>query len=335
MSSSPAVITVIAAPNTHLHVFVITSEATRVRRKHAEEIVAELDKTVPAVCQFITEYDTHEEPGQRGIDGFDVADCVKIERLTEPYEHLNPHVKTLHARNVSNARKHLEALRRAALLDGPSLVLEDDVIQGSDMGGVVQNVLRNSPEGWGVVMLGLPGREAGVKPLAAAFPVLPLCDSYAVTPAAARRLAAAFLPLRFPTNVQLSYVFQLAGVSAYMSTPNAFVDGSKYGVYASTVSANNPLLLNRQYVEARAILRDDRRWAEEGASVLEIISKNPFKNHPDFVHLRALYERRMGGTKSSELVFSTALKLYEENNCHLTNESEFLRDYISIFRDLQ
>ena len=315
-----------------LTAFIITSELTNVRRKHVNEVLTSLEKTTPLVREYVTLYDDHAAPGD---DGFDVAQSIKNDALQPPLQAFNAHTKTLHGRNVSNARKHLEALRRAALLSGPSLIVEDDVIQGSDMPGVIARTLEDSSVEWGVIMLGLPGREVGLTRLADTYPVLPMCDSYLVTPSAAATLAAAFLPLRFSTNVQLSYLFEAAGVAAYMTTPNAFVDGSKYGVYASTVSANNPLILNRHYMEARAILLDDERWAKEGDSVLGIICNNPFKNHPDFVHLRAVYEQRKAGGRASELVFSTALKLYEENNCILTNESEFLRNYLAIFADLQ
>lgn len=303
-------------------IFVITSELTSVRRRHVAQLVAEIEREMPDVhVEYITEC---EPTDTAGVDGL-----VKLERLEEPQARFNRYIKTLHVRNVSNARKHQIALAKAAAAGGPSLIVEDDIVSGENFVKVLKTCLDDAS--WGLLMLGLPGREPGIHPLADLHNVLPSCDSYLVTPETARKLSEGFFPVRFVTNVHLSYLFEVLEITPYMCAPNVFVDGSKYGVYASAVSPNNPLFLNKSYVEARNIITDDARWALEGDKVLDIMLSTPFKNHPDFVHLRALYEKKKNGARAAELVFSTALKLYEDNNCIINNESEFLRNYIAIY----
>jgi GR25 family glycosyltransferase involved in LPS biosynthesis len=309
-----------------MRVFVITSELTAIRRRHVGQLLAEIEKEIPDIrVEFVTEC----EPGDtEGIDSL-----VKLDRLEEPLAKYNRFTKTLHVRNVSNARKHQLALSRAAACEGPSLIVEDDIVSGENFVSVLKKCLED--KSWRVLMLGLPGRAAGIHPLRDIHETLPSCDSYLVTPDAAKTLADAFFPLRFVTNVHLSLLFDVTGTAPHMCAPNVFVDGSKYGVYASTLSPNNPLFLNKAYMEARNVLSDDARWAENGHKVLDALLASPFKNHPDFVYLRALYERRRSGARAAELVFSTALKLYDDNNCIVNNESEFLRQYIALYGDIQ
>lgn len=116
------------------------------------------------------------------------------------------------------------------------------------------------------------------------------CDSYLITRAGARKLVQNFLPVRFPTHIHLSwriggYARQGARsdarhdahgatlsskqcvspyVRVYSVFPNVFLDGSKLGVFASALTANNRLMWNRGYVAAASLLaRLDERSDEQ------------------------------------------------------------------------
>jgi GR25 family glycosyltransferase involved in LPS biosynthesis len=317
-----------------MNITVITSDKTASRRVQIEGLVEQIRQEIPGKVDYVTEFDAGDD---QAVFVKDHVDLSRVEDGATGSE-MNRYLRSLHPTQVSNLRKHVEALRRASYSEKPSLILEDDAIAGDDFLTRLKACLTGdaAPAGWDVIVLGLPGKEAGFHRLEEQFRVLPVCDSYLVTPGGAKKVSEAFLPAKFITNIQLSYVFAKAGVEAYMITPNVFVDSSTYGVYASTVSPNNPLILNRQYVEARAAIRSDDAEFEAKRDALEqTLVSGQFRSHPDFMHLRALFERRRNGAAAAEAVFQEALKMYDSCNAILNNESEFLKDYIALYADLQ
>lgn len=269
---------------------------------------------------------------------------VDLKPSDEVPENLRKYAGSMHVRQVSNALKHLEALRRASRLPAGSsaLILEDDATAGDGFGGALRDLLASPPAGWGsgvAVLLGLPApgvTGSRYQKMEDVYEVTPVCDSYLVDPEGARRLVEAFLPLRMTTNLQLVLAARKGGVALYLPRPNIFVDGSKFGIAVSTLTPNNHLILNPTYVDAREVALgprgEDPREVERASAAL---MSSPFKNHPDFVHMRALLERRRGEFARAAAAFSAAMQLYTDNNAVVGAESQFLRQYISNFRDLQ
>jgi hypothetical protein len=204
---------------------------------------------------------------------------------------------------------------------------------------MLAEALRSAPDtvppGRSLVLLGLPATSGRHQRLRDVYDITPVCDSYLVEPAAAAALAAAWLPLRFATNVQFVHAAALAGVEIFMSAPNVFVDGSKYGLHVSTLNTNNPLVLNSSFMEARRTLADPAAAAADLERVGMVLAASPFKNHPDFMHLRATLEQRRGQAARADVVFATAYRVFIDNNALMGSDSAFMMDYIENFRDVQ
>jgi hypothetical protein len=267
-----------------------------------------------------------------------VDDDVKIEKLTDPrLELFNKFAKTLDSRNVSNALKHLSALKSIAESGDPEahhIVLEDDILAGAHWSDALLACLQNLPEGYDIVALGIPGSSEAQFQLASnLYEVLPCCDSYLVSADAASKLSRAFKPIRFITNVHLSYLAKTLKLDVYLHKPNMFLDGSKYGAFISTLTPGNQLILNREYIEAKNAL--DKPEGKLDERVRKALYENPHSLHPDFKHLQALYEWRKNGPAAAEPVFKDALACYDANNALITNESQFLRDYIRLHAEIQ
>ena len=83
------------------------------------------------------------------------------------------------------------------------------------------------------------------------------------------------------------------------------------------------------------MLADPGASAEELGKVGMVLAASPYKNHPDFMHLRAVLERRRGEPKRADVVFATAFRVYTESGSMLGSDSSFMADYIDNFRDIQ
>jgi hypothetical protein len=173
------------------------------------------------------------------------------------------------------------------------------------------------------------------------YEALPRCDSYCVTPEAARRLADAFLPVRYQTNMHLTYLAAAADLPWLLSRRNVLLDGSKFGAFVSTLTHNNKLFLNREFMRARAILARGDGGGDEPASTGELqeaadaIAAAPDPSHPDFLYLGAKLAMRREGAAAAMSAFEAARMAYDAKGCAMDSDSEFLRDYIRLYMHLQ
>lgn len=284
-----------------------------------------------------------------------ITDVRLSEDLQSPYDRF---VVPLNVKHVSNALKHLEALREISRNGHGSqnkdeeinLVLEDDVLYNEQlMEASLVRAMGARPARWDVLFLGLPTsldntneNNIQFQEAASVFKVLPSCESYIIRPDAAARLAERLLPLRFPTNVQLSWLLlgpraHELGLHAHIMSPSIFLDGSKYGTCTSTINMNNRLTWNPEYVRIFGLVRGkpEEFTKEDGIEVDRLYDAMNFKNHPDAIYLYALSFVRRGDHAKAADFMAKALKQYDANKCVLKRGSEFLNVYCDLFRHLQ
>ena len=278
----------------------------------------------------------------------DVARLVELDAAKVSDSTFLPHVRNLQLRQLSNSMKHLEALRRIAAAggDGFALVVEDDVLFGDQLQDVLSRTVRDAPASTGMVFLGLPSasdhnEDAAVFDGACEiFPVLPACDSYLVRPSVAGRLAEAFLPVRFPTNVQLSYLLRTActDVAPTICVPNAFVDGSKLGAFVCSLDANSKLLWNQACCRMELLVERTGGvpyGAEEDAEFAALLAAQQFKDHPNVLVLCAQHQERLGKHAEAASTYRAAIAAYDKTGALVNNTSVALRRLVAVHRHLQ
>ena len=177
----------------------------------------------------------------------------------------------LHSRQVLNAFAHRRALEIAAAETSPTLVIEDDAIPGEDY---MRDLGLALTRGVGLVSLGLPGREPGMRAVGAEVRALPCCESYLVWPEAARALSEAFLPIRFRTNIHLTHLIRATAIDHSQVYPNAFCDGSKVGTHVSVMPGGTPILFNAEYIAAQSAVARGEMPPEPPAGV---------EQHPEMI----------------------------------------------------
>ena len=254
-----------------------------------------------------------------------------------------PLVRSLQVRQVSSALKHAAALRAIAEDGGDStafrLVVEDDCLFGDQAEQVVRGACAAAPADADIVFLGLPSpKPPGQAPVFddvfSVFNLLPACDSYLIRPAAAAKLVAAFFPVRLAANLHLTHLIKARGLSARICVPNAFVDGTKLGVFACAVDANSKLLWNQQFCQMELLLRSDAP-TYNAAEFEALAEAQPFKQHPDVLSLVAQHLERCGRYAEAEQAYGKAVAAYDNNGCIVNNTSEVLRKYAALYRHLQ
>jgi hypothetical protein len=252
-------------------------------------------------------------------------------------------LKPMHVNAFSNTLKHFTALRMVVenCKTEPRsrhVILEDDVLFNDQVVLMLNETIKSMPPSADVVFLGLPCTKSGTptnvvfEESRSIFKQLPCCDSYIVTHEGATKLLGSFLPIKFQTPIHLSYLFDKLDMKVYACSPNVFIDGSKLGVFMSSIEQNNVLLWNPEYNIVKALMA---KGPESVGEIEALISQAHFKEHPDFRYLSALTYMTQGKFKEARDSFEKAFDVYVAENCIVGPDSQFMKDYVQIFKYLQ
>lgn len=253
--------------------------------------------------------------------------------------------KNLHIHQLSNALKHAKAIELSSKNDPEdiNIILEDDLIFEERMCISLEKVIKKLDIDFDLVFLGLPtNKEVKTKTdiffqsTKDIFKILPYCDSYIVSHKAAKVLTEKYFPIKFINNIHLSYLIDSLSLKSQIAVPNMFMDGSKYGMYISSLNGSNSLLFNNDYNMTKTLVGKETPLSSEEEKALEnVLANSTIKNHPDFCHVKALALVKKGKFPEAKLVFEETYKKYKNANCIVNHESAFLKDYIRVFKNLQ
>lgn len=316
-----------------LNIHVIHSKVADSRLGNINQLVSILQKTFSEVK--VTLVNDHEPETFTPDSIKSITDFSQIQ--DEKYVLFNSLIVPVHIRHISNLLKHALTLKQ--IVDSQSddevyVVLEDDVVFGDKVADYLVQALKSfTSSDAEFVFLGLPSpatESPTLSPFSDFYNVTPVCDSYAVTKVGAIKLLKELLPMKFQTNVQLSYAIVKADVKAFFARPNVFIDGSKLGVFVSTIDANNTLMLSNEHVNIKSLIEagelDKAREAYDGIR---------FKTHPDNLRLLADLELKAKNFDKAKTHYDSCFKAYSANHCVLNNQCQFLKSYISACKDFK
>lgn len=252
-------------------------------------------------------------------------------------------VRNIHVKHVSQSLKHHEAFDKFVKDQSFNalLVLEDDVLAtpsiASDLNAAVQLIKSN--DNIEVLCLGAPTPKSSSNnkfiSMFEHFRFLPSVDSYLVTRKGAEKIHPNFFPIRYQTNVHLSFLCMKHNVNIVLNVPNIFVNGSKLGVFLSSVDPNNRLFMNQDFNKLVAINAKTIVDNRDVLDVEDLIKSGSFKEHPDFQHQLGVFYSKVKNYEKAKEFYDKAYKTFIENDCLLNNESEFLLNYTRVFQHFQ
>lgn len=267
--------------------------------------------------------------------------CMQPSKLGPPDVHavFAPRLGDLKMRNLSNSLKHACALKHIAEAypedrEGATwnVVLEDDSLV-TNAANVMQ-ACSQAPADADVIFFGIPPAphlvpEAGTLRFHALIKnsVLPTCDSYAVRTRTARYATSSFMPIRFPTHIHLSWLIASSDMTAYVTSPNLSLDGSKLGVYVSMIESNNALPFDEGYVRLSQTKDPDQAQA--------LVGGMRFNGHPDVLSLLGRILADAGRHGDAKRVMDEAYEKYCSENTVIGMDSAFMRAYLRLHKHLQ
>lgn len=315
------------------------------RKQSYEALMSKLESGLQGSHTFT--WNTVSKYGPDAITQELIAKYVSLEQTGVPQ--FDMHLKSMHVRHISNTLNHYEALREGSTLSDDVdyiMVVEDDVLSSEHICERLQSMLTDfdtmdDP----ILFLGMPtsssSGSADTKAVGtnnyqvctSVFDSFPTCDSYIVKRSFLNQLVQNFLPIRFKSNTQLAYVIKhVCKSSAVSAIPNVMVDGSKYGVFVSTLDTNNRLFMNPLYNRCAQTMFAGPR---EDDDVAKCFANLGFQDNPDVKYLFALHELQRKRYPEAKKLMDECFEAYQNNYALLNSESEFMYNYMNIFKHFQ
>ena len=260
-------------------------------------------------------------------------------------------IKPLGPTQLSNCLKHKLALEAVAACEDDSqvhLVVEDDILFNDSLPTMLEKAIKMSQNNAMLdahkrllMFLGVPSaatEEVQIRKVLDTFRFLPCCDSFLINNLAARAILQHFVPMRFPVHLQLTYAMARSeGFELCMIAPNIFIDGTKLGALPSNVELNNRLVFNAVYNKLKQLIDGlcEQNKEDSKAEICKLFEAFEYKSNPEYAYLKARYEAKKGNYDFALALYKHSFKQYEALGTPLSQGSEFMKDYMMLYRELQ
>jgi GR25 family glycosyltransferase involved in LPS biosynthesis len=199
--------------------------------------------------EFITEFD-QEEINKENIKLFYNPDNFKFNLKIKPLWDTNIHqFRYLNLPEISVAIKQILAIKKIAeSKENFGIVLEDDVIPNTDnIEDEIAKIIKNVPENWDSIFIGegcgvdfinfklQDAQKINEHLFKIKHPATNCADAYILKKSAAQKIYNNILPFQLAFDWELAYQFYYLNMNVYWSHPSLFYQGSKTGIYTSSL----------------------------------------------------------------------------------------------------
>jgi tetratricopeptide (TPR) repeat protein len=329
----------------HLNVYIILNKEVPNRVANVSRNVQML-KTLCDNLKISTKFHTLAQPItseiHENIKAYESR--VKLDGITiEPFSKL-VHPLTLH--EISNFERHRLAF--LTISEGSSdeyhFVIEDDIhilpIMEQNWIEMFEYLLKTRPSEHSFVLLSLANELQSKSKLNLVSyhelpnkqPIIPSKEGYFITPSTAQTLAEFTKTISFNMRHTLSYWLYNEKPSIYYPSKRLSFDGSKLGIFPSTVHPNNILIFNQEYMELLKMLSEDPKDIGKIHRTYKTIER---LQSADAMHLYAVLLYQCKQYDEANTYFKKAIDTMVQQKGCINRQSELLHNAIEFYKHTQ
>jgi len=350
-----------------VNLFVVFTSTLTLRIQRLNGFVGALKKAVESTGRTLAIH-TLAEPSAPTIERNAADYKTRVAPKTTNDPEFDRMVTPITPEVLSNSEKHRAAwlhIASAGPSAGPSLVVEDDTVLFPDHQKTLEEFVQfitgagadtATSAAWDFIPLGMsPPVQADTANAPFAILPLPMKDSkilpckeaYWISPRAAAHFLKETETIGFP-RVQISYILyqqylaaqsgaivagsESAPLRAGYPVRRVTVEGSKLGLYTSSLHPNNMLILNAEYMRMFEMVRKSEVDVKELKSLYKTVAH---LRNPDLLHLYGVLLFKAGQAEEAETYLSEAVDEIQKQNGHLSARSDILNNAINIQEFLQ
>jgi tetratricopeptide (TPR) repeat protein len=256
-------------------------------------------------------------------------------------EEFDKSITMLSIEELSNIEKHREAWRRI-LKESPEdvfMVIEDDAFVVPMAQQQLMELFKLDQRSYDFNIMCLsdpsanPDASMQLLNLRDTGKILPSKDAYMVSHRLCKKLLEETETIKFTMRVQLSYIIQKNPIfQAKYPSKRIMLEGSKLGLYPSSLHPNNMLIYNQEYMELWKYMSMDKFDVGE---VRELYKRIAHIQNPDMLHLYGVLLFKGGRVQEAEAALMEAIELMQKQHGMLTYRSDLLNNLINMQEHLQ
>jgi hypothetical protein len=248
---------------------------------------------------------------------------------------------------MSNIEKHKEAWKQIQNMPHSDsniyLILEDDAILLPENIQNLNDLFTLSHSEWDMLSLGLIGvtpnnsvanfinfRDTPNK-------ILSSKESYCLKPATAALFLKQYVKYKFTLRLQLSYFIKTNPLlKIYFNKKPLFIDGSKLGIFPSSIHPTNLLIFNNEFIQMHNYVKKSVEDIKKNLTKIENLYKILQNvNSPDAMHLYGVILNKIGHTDHAEKIFMSGVEELKKQQGFINNQSEIVNNLIDLFKNKQ
>jgi GR25 family glycosyltransferase involved in LPS biosynthesis len=165
------------------------------------------------------------------------------------------------------------------------------------------------------------------------FKVLISKCAYFITPSIGQKLYDYLEVVRFPLKLSLSkYIFDnKSDICAYILNKHTILEGSKLGIFTTSINSNNFLLQNINFIRFIEMLNNN----ENDIKKIEEHYNNFGKDNSDFQHILGLIYFKNNKFKEAVEILKIAVLNCKNSEGYMIQNNELLNNAINIYQHYQ
>jgi len=322
----------------NINIYIITSDNLKLRFNNLNQQIGKL-KEIFEDCNFTYNFHQINNPSnieiEKNLDKYKEIVLLKKDEIED--EDFKNQVIPINTCQISNIAKHLKAYELIKNSnDKYNFIIEDDIIIIEEFINNIKSLLQKiKKEEYDLIMTGIAINQEGELKFVNSynyFKVLISKCSYFVSKDCAIKLIEFLSKFRFPMKLSLSYfIWQNKDtIKSYVLNKNLFFEGSKIGIFTSSINNNNFLYQNGEFVKLTQLIGDSEYVSNDIIKKAEEIYNNAGKNNPDFLHTLGLAYYKNKNYKQAKETLIEAVMALKKNDGFICQHNEILNNCINM-----
>lgn len=268
---------------------------------------------------------------------------VKYEKDNSPTadNQFNDAIQTLNVPQICNIEKHRSIYNNIKTDDDIHFVIEDDVLLGEDyienIKELFTNIKNNSLGDWDILFTCVAdvdkSAHISLKDSRQTFKMLLSKSSYFIKQDTAKKLYEYLDVYKYNLKTGISkFIWDNKNIKSYVLNKHTFIEGSKFGLFTSSVNNTNFLFQNSHFVELAKIVANDN-ITDTMLKDAENLYKNINKlDNPDILHTMGVLYFKRNDIENAKKFMTDACNKLKENNGYVSKSSDILNNAINIYQ---
>jgi hypothetical protein len=322
-----------------INIYIITSDHLKLRFNNLNQQIGKLKEIFH---QNKINFNFHQinNPSSNDIENNldKYKDIVSLNKDDIDDDDFKNQVIPLNTSQLSNLNKHLKAyeLIKNNDKDEYHFIIEDDIIVLDDFINNINSLLNKITElDFDLILTGIAINQSDDFKLLNSynyFKVLISKCSYFISKECAVKLIEFNTKIRFTQKLTLSYFIwkNKDTIKSFVCNKNLFFEGSKIGVFSTSINNNNFLYQNGEFVKLTQLIGDNEYIPNDIIKQVEDIFNSAGKNNPDFLHTLGLAYYKNKNYKKAKDTLIEAVKCLKKNDGFISQHNEILNNCINM-----